>query len=55
MTIETVAKTAEADAAAIIGELKPAVSDIKTLIATKVGDVAIGLLVLAGVWIGHIL
>ena len=55
MTIETVAAAAKADLAKVETETTAAVSDIKTLVANRVGDVLIALIVLGSIWLGHVL
>jgi len=55
MSIETVATDAKADLAYGVAELKSASTDIRTLVANRVGDVVIALIVLGSIWIGHAL
>jgi hypothetical protein len=55
MAIETVAKTVETDATKIVGEIKPIVTDVKTLAARRAGDVLIAVIVIGSICIGHAL
>lgn len=55
MTIETLETAAKADLALGIAEFKSATTDIKTLVANRVGDVVIALIVLGSIWLGHAL
>jgi hypothetical protein len=55
MSIETVAAEAKADLAHGVAELKSATTDIRTLVANRVGDVVIALIVLGSIWLGHAL
>jgi hypothetical protein len=47
-TVETDVKTAEAQALTFL-------SEIKTLVANRTGDVVIAAIVVASIWIGHAL
>ncbi|WP_156428067.1 hypothetical protein [Novosphingobium sp. FSW06-99] len=55
MTIETLETAAKADLAYGVGELKLATTDIKALVANRVGDVVIALIVLGSIVLGHAL
>lgn len=55
MSLDTVVQEAASDATAIAAEIKPAVSDIKTLIANRAADVVLAAVILAAVWLGHAL
>jgi len=55
MSIETVATDAKADFAYGVAELKSASTDIKTLVANRVGDVVIALIVIGSMLLGHAL
>ena len=55
MSIETTEVAAKADLTAVASELKSATTDIKTLVANRVGDVVIALIVLGSIWLGHVI
>lgn|GEM_PF-7062509 len=47
--------TAETDANAVEAQASIAVSDLKALVANRIGDALIAAIVLAAIWIGHAL
>lgn len=52
---ETALCSAQADLSKVRTETADAVTDIKMLVANRIGDVLIAAIVLGSIWIGHIL
>lgn len=54
-TLEARLNTLEQDAVSVDTAAVGAVSDIRSLVANRVGDLVIAAIVLASIWLGHIL
>jgi hypothetical protein len=52
-TMTNLTTTAETDANAVEAQASIAVSDLKALVANRIGDALIAAIVLAAIWIGH--
>jgi len=53
MTIEALLENVEADCKSGPAQATSAVAEIKALVANRVGDVLIALIVIGSIWFGH--